>query len=364
MKTKIIRQFMALFLVVVLETESFLCNNIMVQAQTNDVPFKLENTTYGIKNSNIKAIKLTVTSDNTEEILDWVCQELTFLQENLENNRKRIYVIGVNGLLCSYETTHEFNKNNVQRIGSYYDSDDSDVFYAITNPETNKKDLINVTKGELYELAASSIRGITVTKDNANAFTSEKNKKILGFIVYDENGGKILNCEAGKIIDLKDQDSPLVYCDKATETYVVEDENELYLCSNKKTIRHLESEDGGGVQLVCSPNNDGGRDWACYDGWWAVLFYKKGVKGEKIAWLNAKDGSLNYTLSAVDTEKEWGNYYIASITESGIYVSEDVYDNDNNTLEENLYYVNEKGKTKLPYKSVSDVVKLKDGIAL
>lgn len=63
MKTKIIRQFMALFLVVVLETESFLCNNIMVQAQTNDVPFKLENTTYGIKNSNIKAIKLTVTSD-------------------------------------------------------------------------------------------------------------------------------------------------------------------------------------------------------------------------------------------------------------------------------------------------------------
>lgn len=363
MKTKIIRQFIALFLVVVLETESFLCNNIMVQAQTNDVPFKLENTTYGIKNSNIKAIKLTVTSDNTEEILDWVCQELTFLQENLENNRKRIYVIGVNGLLCSYETTHEFNKNNVQRIGSYYDSDDSDVFYAITNPETNKKDLINVTKGELYELAASSIRGITVTKDNANAFTSEKNKKILGFIVYDENGGKILNCEAGKIIDLKDQDSPLVYCDKATETYVVEDENELYLCSNKKTIRHLESEDGGGVQLVCSPNNDGGRDWACYDGWWAVLFYKKGVKGEKIAWLNAKDGSLNYTLSAVDTEKEWGNYYIASITESGIYVSEDVYDNDNNTLEENLYYVNEKGKTKLPYKSVSDVVKLKDGIA-
>ena len=44
-------------------------------------------------------------------------------------------------------------------------------------------------------------------------------------------------------------------------------------------------------------------------------------------------------------------------------MSEDVYDNDNNTLEENLYYVNEKGKTKLPYKSVSDVVKLKDGIA-
>lgn len=355
----VLRRLVAFFLVLVLGIESLPYNDTVVQAETRDLPFKLEDTTYGIKNSNIKAKKLTITSDNTE--VTRIGSDLTFLKETLEGKEK-IYVIGVSGLICSYETSEV----SVSKVLDCYNREleDSDVFYTITNSETNKKDLINATKGEVYKLAASSISAITVCKENRHAFTSiEKNEKILGFIVKDEDTKKILNCEGEKIIDLKTQDSPLVYCDKETETYVVSDENELYLCSDKKVVRHLKNEDGDGVVLVHDYYNS-----ICYGGWWAVGFYRKrgGIRGgttDKIAWLNAKDGSLKYTLSAVDTEKEWGHYRIINITESGIYVKENVNDNDNNTLEENLYYVNEKGKTKLPYKSISGFVELKDGIA-
>lgn len=362
----VLRRLVAFFLVLVLGIESLPYNDTVVQAETRDLPFKLEDTTYGIKNSNIKAKKLTITSDNTEVILKNNYNDLTFLQEKLEGNKKKIYVIGVSGLLCSYETSEEFSVKNIQNVVNNYESDDSDVFYTITNPETNKKDLINATKGEMYKLAASSISPIVVGKNYISTHEWVETEKVLGFIVEDEDTKKILNCEGEKIIDLKTQNSPSVYCDKETETYVVEDENELYLCSVKKVIRHLEGEDEGGVQLVYSPNYDGGHDGACYDGWWAVYFYAKGVKDEKIAWLNARDGSLNYSLSAINTEKEWASYFIRNITESGIYVQEYVYDNDNNEQKENnLYYVNEKGKTKLPYNSIAgdSIVELKDGIS-
>ncbi len=43
------------FLVLVLGIESLPYNDTVVQAETRDLPFKLEDTTYGIKNSNIKA---------------------------------------------------------------------------------------------------------------------------------------------------------------------------------------------------------------------------------------------------------------------------------------------------------------------
>lgn len=363
----VLRRLVAFFLVLVLGIESLPYNDMVVQAETSDLPFKLEDTTYGIKNSNIKAKKLTITSDNTE--VSRIGGDLTLLKETHEG-KKKIYVIGVNGLICSYETSGVY----VSKVSSYdsYELEDSDVFYTITNWETNKKDLINATKGEVYKLAASSISAITVDKENRNAFTSIKNEKILGFFVEDEDTKKILNCEGKQIIDfnLKNREYLRVYRDEETESYMVihdgidDFETELYLCSDKKVVRHLKNEDGCGVELVASSSEDRGN--ACYGGWWAVDFYERGVKGQKIAWLNARDGSLNYSLSAINTEKEWASYFIRNITESGIYVQEYVYDNDNNEQKENnLYYVNEKGKTKLPYNSIAgdSIVKLKDGIS-
>ncbi len=70
--------------------------------------------------------------------------DLTFLKETLEGKEK-IYVIGVSGLICSYETSEV----SVSKVLDCYNREleDSDVFYTITNSETNKKDLINATKG-------------------------------------------------------------------------------------------------------------------------------------------------------------------------------------------------------------------------
>ena len=134
----VLRRLVAFFLVLVLGIESLPYNDTVVQAETRDLPFKLEDTTYGIKNSNIKAKKLTITSDNTEVILKNNYNDLTFLQEKLEGNKKKIYVIGVSGLLCSYETSEEFSVKNILNVVNNYESDDSDVFYTITNPVTTK----------------------------------------------------------------------------------------------------------------------------------------------------------------------------------------------------------------------------------
>lgn len=49
----VLRRLVAFFLVLVLGIESLPYNDTVVQAETRDLPFKLEDTTYGIKNSRI-----------------------------------------------------------------------------------------------------------------------------------------------------------------------------------------------------------------------------------------------------------------------------------------------------------------------
>ncbi len=126
------------------------CAASVEEAKAADLPFIVEDTDYGIKNSLIKAKKLTLTDENA--YIEWDERDFAFVTYTPEEGESMAYLVGVKGHVASYNLTEEEEEPRVEMVSSYLLAEGGCLgcVYKIQDPVSLKWDLYNAATGEFY----------------------------------------------------------------------------------------------------------------------------------------------------------------------------------------------------------------------
>lgn len=158
------------------------CAASVEEAKAADLPFIVEDTDYGIKNSLIKAKKLTLTDENA--YIEWDERDFAFVMYTPEEGESMAYLVGVKGHVASYNLTEEKEEPRVEMVSSYLLAEGGCLgcVYKIQDPVSLKWDLYNAATGEFYPYQMDEIdrvgECIIVEKDGLEGLAAQDGKML------------------------------------------------------------------------------------------------------------------------------------------------------------------------------------------
>ncbi len=208
---KIVKRIIAVLLMSALLLELLPMYNREKEVQAESLPFTIEDTTEGVADAKVLAKKLQLT-DSDAEIIDVGFSDLLFVMKSITDDEKKIYVVGMTGLLHTFEVKQSDmgNHNNSWRneirgwfkrlnSDSYFLSEDRDAIYIVKNPETKLIDLVNITTGKYYEYGFGDESGETEVE--FNCIQGKQHKREDGLIYYDALAISVFHNKYGSIHD-------------------------------------------------------------------------------------------------------------------------------------------------------------------
>lgn len=132
-----------------------------VNAETQDYPIKVENTDYGIFDSDVVANQITL-----EDGYSFVSHQVDFsyIWDNFgdgyaivcDNSTLTYYLVGTKGVVKSFYTD-DGTKPSLSPVFNEYSADTPYAVYSVKNPETGKYDVFNANTCEYFEYSADRI---------------------------------------------------------------------------------------------------------------------------------------------------------------------------------------------------------------
>ena len=154
---------------------------------------KVEDTNYGVLDTDIKAKKLTFGEDYlfTSHIIDYQYKTAEFGEGYaiMEHNElSGYYLVGIKGLVKSFNSSEEPELTLLKEHSQYFPYD----IYKVKNPDTGKYDIYNANSGEYYEYGLDVVYNcvdpydlyeysrnvLMVQKDNKYGIINNKGKMI------------------------------------------------------------------------------------------------------------------------------------------------------------------------------------------
>lgn len=180
------------------------------------LPFSIEDTEYGVLDSDVIAKKIHITDEDAEILgvdydtnTEYAGQGYLFVRKKIDNFNSLFYLVDTHGCVKEYKAPSDWHPS----IGRHSLSNAKNIVYSIQDPSTKKWDIYNATNGEFYnyqiEGTLYGFNGygkeiIMVKKDNLYGLMGEDGKLLYDikyediterencFLGYTENGYAVL----------------------------------------------------------------------------------------------------------------------------------------------------------------------------